>query len=92
MSLLNSGSTPQADRNRCRAFVERVAHRPDVLGCDLIDPSADVHDSYVVEVAVDADAIPAGILRELGHAGLACREIRPQGDWMVVIAVAEGDA
>ena len=75
-------------RSRCRTAIERLGGRPDVLGTDLIPATADPSGQYTVEIAVDADAIPAGILRELGQAGLDVREASPRADWMVVVATA----
>jgi len=75
-------------RSRARVCLNRLDTRPDVIGHDFIPAAADPSNQPTIEIAVDADAIPAGILRELGQAGLDVREASPRAEWMVVIATA----
>ena len=75
-------------RSRCRTAIERIGGRPDVIGTDLIPAAADPTNQYTVEIAIEGDAIPAGVLRELGQAGLDVRQAGPRADWMVVVATA----
>jgi len=75
-------------RSRARVCLNRLDGRPDVIGHDFIEARDDPTGQPTIEIAVDADAIPAGILRELGQAGLDVREASPRAEWMVIIATA----
>lgn len=75
-------------RTRARVCLNRLDGRPDVIGHDFIPAAADPAGQPTVEISVKGDAIPAGILQELGQAGLDVREASPRAEWMVVIATA----
>jgi len=76
-------------RARARVCLERLAARPDVVGHDLIPATTDPTGQPAIEIVIDADAVPAGILGELADAGLGVREARPRDGHMLVVATAD---
>jgi len=75
-------------RTRARVCLNRLDGRPDVIGHDFIPARDDPTGQPTIEVSVKGEAIPAGILQELGNAGLDIREASRRAEWMVVIATA----
>jgi len=75
-------------RSRARVCLNRIDARPDVIGHDFIEAHDDPHNQPTIEISINADAVPAGILRELGQAGLDIREASRRAEWMCVIATA----
>jgi hypothetical protein len=76
-------------RARARVCLERLAARPDVVGHDLIAAQADPTNKPTIEIVIDADAVPSGVLGELADAGLGVREARPRNGHLLVVATAD---
>jgi len=75
-------------RARARVCLERLAPRPDVERHNLTSATAEPTGQPTIEIVIDADEVPSGILEELADAGLGLREARPHNGHTVVVATA----
>jgi len=76
-------------RARARVCLERLAARPDVKRHNLTSATTDPTGQPTIEIVIDADEVPSGILGELADAGLGLREARPHNGHLVAVATAD---
>jgi len=74
-------------RKRTREAAIDCARVPIVTSADVLPPTPE-RDHWMLEVVVEAVAVPATVLDALANAELSVRDISPQGQTRVVEAVA----
>jgi len=88
---LSRGSTRDVYRPRAQAHQREAAidcaRVPIVTSADVLPPTPE-RDHWMLEVVVEAVAVPATVLDALANAELSVRDISPQGQTRVVEAVA----
>lgn len=72
-------------RDRIRAAAEHCGARPDVAAVDVLAPDAGPHAGWTLEVTVESERVPAGVLRELALQQCDLLDVSPQGPAHTVV-------
>jgi len=74
-------------RNQARRAIQQLGERPDVIGTDLVSPAIDPSGRWTIEIALDTDGLPPGIVSLLGEAEMTIRDVGPRQSWWHCTAV-----
>jgi hypothetical protein len=75
-------------RNRARRVIEELGDRSEVIETDLLSPALDPSGRWAIEVSLESDGLPPGVLRTLGEAEMTIRFTGPrQSKWHCVAVV-----
>ncbi|MFW6435702.1 MAG: hypothetical protein ACOCY1_04905 [Halovenus sp.] len=78
-------------RKRVRTVAERLGTDPRVEAVDVIQPSADPTDGWLLNIYLSRrqDTVPADVLTALGGHGLDIHDVMQQGPHKQVLAVLQ---
>lgn len=69
------------DRDQARWVIQELGERSDGIGKDLVSPAFDLSGRWTIEIALDVDRLPPGIVSPLGKVEMTIRDVGPRQSW-----------